>query len=97
MKNKLFLALALFLSTWGPGCVEFASAATGSGNVSDVVTYGGNSTTSQNAQFSISKSALTANGTAPAPPSARTVSHSRRAQAAPSAQCSCTPRAERTT
>jgi hypothetical protein len=62
MKNKLFLALALFLSTWGPGCVERASAATGSGNVTDVMQFGGGANTSSNAQMNIAKGSLTAAG-----------------------------------
>lgn len=63
MKNKLYLLLTLFLSTWGPGCVELAHAGNGSGNVSDVVQFGGGANTSSNAQMAISKSALTANST----------------------------------
>lgn len=40
MKNKLYLLAALFLSTWGPGCVETALAGNGSGNVSRVMGLG---------------------------------------------------------
>ena len=39
MKSKL-LALALFISAWGPGCVELAHAGNGSGNVSNVIGLG---------------------------------------------------------
>lgn len=40
MKNKILLTLAIFISTWGPGCVEIAHAGNGSGNVSNVAVVG---------------------------------------------------------